>query len=1072
MVAGCKRMGDMKKACSRSVAFAATIAMICGLAGFIDGDTFLRGGGTSPIPQAYADEALTYAQPGPEDFEFANGTIEKLKASYVASLTDEQKKNVRLVIPDEINGTKVTAIADMAFYSLKNQGLTFTQLDLSQTTSLQSIGSNAFRYALKAPGDLILPNTVTTIGESAFADCGFDGVLHLPDNPAFTMIPGQAFLNTKFTGTLNIPANVKVIDRMSFSETAFSGELVIPEGVTEMYASAFAGCANITAVSIPSTMDFKKKDTDGGQHFKNCSNLERVTFAPNSHVTTLYSEMFNGCSKLTMLDLPDSIVKIDAKAFYSCGLKTVYLPARAAITANENSFFFNCSNPVAVCDDKASYDSFYSQLTSSTRKYLGYPTTVSFDAGSYGTNPASIERLVGQPLNRVKDEATGLWTVDGAYDLPNLSNAVGEITPWYSDAAQTAIATKATLATDAMTLYAGAPVTSTPAYDYQEVFKVYDGQISYLKAVGSHPLAKKASEAQVGDFAFYHMWVAWDSLSESKYTVVKQGFDENTLAVCDVADSRYGGDDRIYSVQSYLRQKTGENSWTLPKSTTQTLLVQITPAAPTVNPVVSADVPSNLDGFPGLALSEGDTPGTLEWDAGQTLADGTNSYAWTFTPAPPAEGKPANYKSASGAMELRVSGGAVVQHVEFDVAGGTVIDPVDVAFGEPLPATYVPTKDGYVFAGWYQDAALTQPFPSAEKVSRDMTLHARWEERIAAIDPGDGNVVVNDTPIDQSSQTIDVLHTPEVADEHKQVLQTSDLLADKGEPSGFFELNLTIDGEIVERAEFDRALPVTVAFPVEERTVYTVAHLRHDGTIEVLETQVDVATQTLSFSVDSLSPFMVVAQKLCDVTFDSRGGTSVPPVRDVAAGSHISAPDSPTKDGAVFQGWGKDAAGTQMWDFATDVVQDDMTLYALWKTAETPGTDDPDTPETPDTPDTPDAPDTPIVPDVPDTPDTPDIPDVPDTPIVPDNPEAPDNPDAPDDPDSPSVPPASDGGADGDTAVGSDSDNAGDPAAKPLPATSKLPKSGDTLSVRSFAALALLAIAAGAVTLRARRHLR
>lgn len=88
--------------------------------------------------EAAPTETTSYAQPGSGDFDFDSrtGTINKLKASYVAGLTDEQKQDVRLVIPAEINGVAVTALGDSAFYSYTNRGLTFTEFDLSQTTSL------------------------------------------------------------------------------------------------------------------------------------------------------------------------------------------------------------------------------------------------------------------------------------------------------------------------------------------------------------------------------------------------------------------------------------------------------------------------------------------------------------------------------------------------------------------------------------------------------------------------------------------------------------------------------------------------------------------------------------------------------------------------------------------------------------------------------------------------------------------------------------------------------------------------------------------------------------------------
>ena len=65
------------------------------------------------------------------------------------------------------------------------------------------------------------------------------------------------------------------------------------------------------------------------------------------------------------------------------------------------------------------------------------------------------------------------------------------------------------------------------------------------------------------------------------------------------------------------------------------------------------------------------------------------------------------------------------------------------------------------------------------------------------------------------------------------------------------------------------------------------------------------------------------------VTFNSMGGSKVASVQ-VAAGTKIAAPATPTKDRYNFSGWYKDAGRTTAWDFSTDVVNGDITLYANW----------------------------------------------------------------------------------------------------------------------------------------------
>jgi len=65
------------------------------------------------------------------------------------------------------------------------------------------------------------------------------------------------------------------------------------------------------------------------------------------------------------------------------------------------------------------------------------------------------------------------------------------------------------------------------------------------------------------------------------------------------------------------------------------------------------------------------------------------------------------------------------------------------------------------------------------------------------------------------------------------------------------------------------------------------------------------------------------------VSFESNGGSAVAQ-QTVAEGGLVSKPADPTKDGQNFAGWYADAALGTAWDFLTDTVSADLTLYAKW----------------------------------------------------------------------------------------------------------------------------------------------
>ncbi len=66
------------------------------------------------------------------------------------------------------------------------------------------------------------------------------------------------------------------------------------------------------------------------------------------------------------------------------------------------------------------------------------------------------------------------------------------------------------------------------------------------------------------------------------------------------------------------------------------------------------------------------------------------------------------------------------------------------------------------------------------------------------------------------------------------------------------------------------------------------------------------------------------------VAFDSRGGSAVEALQNVTQGAHRRAVVSGA-EGYTFEGWYRDAARTDAWDFAADTVEQDTILYAKWE---------------------------------------------------------------------------------------------------------------------------------------------
>lgn len=72
-----------------------------------------------------------------------------------------------------------------------------------------------------------------------------------------------------------------------------------------------------------------------------------------------------------------------------------------------------------------------------------------------------------------------------------------------------------------------------------------------------------------------------------------------------------------------------------------------------------------------------------------------------------------------------------------------------------------------------------------------------------------------------------------------------------------------------------------------------------------------------------------------NVTFDTEGGSEIAAQR-LKHGELAKEPEIPLKPGYTFCGWitSEDESLAKEWNFATDKVENDMTLYAVWMPAE------------------------------------------------------------------------------------------------------------------------------------------
>ena len=84
----------------------------------------------------------------------------------------------------------------------------------------------------------------------------------------------------------------------------------------------------------------------------------------------------------------------------------------------------------------------------------------------------------------------------------------------------------------------------------------------------------------------------------------------------------------------------------------------------------------------------------------------------------------------------------------------------------------------------------------------------------------------------------------------------------------------------------------------------------------------------------------IVSEELTTYTvgFESKGGTPVPPDQTVKKGDKVVKPEDPFLENHHLEGWAKadNDATSALWNFETETVTADVTLYARWKRNEDP----------------------------------------------------------------------------------------------------------------------------------------
>ena len=149
----------------------------------------------------------------------------------------------------------------------------------------------------KQGASYIIPNSVTSIGDSAFSHCDALTSITIPNS--VTSIAEYAFSHCDALTSITIPNSVMSIRDHAFAECKALTSITIPNSVTSIRDSAFCWCYALTSVTIPNSVT-----SIGKYAFSLCNKLTSVTIENEEGKVAIGKEAFPHNAKINYVGKP------------------------------------------------------------------------------------------------------------------------------------------------------------------------------------------------------------------------------------------------------------------------------------------------------------------------------------------------------------------------------------------------------------------------------------------------------------------------------------------------------------------------------------------------------------------------------------------------------------------------------------------------------------------------------------------------------------------------------------------------------------------------------------------------
>lgn len=240
----------------------------------------------------------------------------------LATIDGYEGTGSKLIIPDTVDGSKVTAIGWEAFKDRKDIR------EISIPEGVTQIDAYAFRNCTSLE-KITLPDTLTIINDGAFYHCTALKSIALP--AGITTISPTTFYECASLEEITLPQKLNVICTSAFGYCGKLSAVSLPTGLTKIEDEAFSCCSSLSDITIPQNVNMI-----GNSVFNECTSLDNINVdTDNSFFASADGVLYNKdastllCCPLTKtnLVLPSTVIEIAPRAFQNCqSLEQITLP--------------------------------------------------------------------------------------------------------------------------------------------------------------------------------------------------------------------------------------------------------------------------------------------------------------------------------------------------------------------------------------------------------------------------------------------------------------------------------------------------------------------------------------------------------------------------------------------------------------------------------------------------------------------------------------------------------------------------------------------------------------------------